>query len=238
MNALRISFCLLLAGSQLVPLSADEKPDKKEKPKSALTEAISIIDPDQDCEFKILADKLTITVPPTNHNLHPVRGMNAPRVLKKVSGDFTIQVKVTSDFLPGKKTTKAKEMGRPFNGAGILIWQNENNYLRVERNAYWVNDTLYCYPPLTEYWHNGQGEGFNNEPTEATYFTDRSTWLVAERKGNNMSVWISHDGDEMTQERNFEIKMEHDVLVGVAAINSSDTPFTVDFEEFTIIEPN
>ena len=228
----------LLAGLRFTLLNAEDKAVvENEKSKMGLTEGISIIDPDQDCEFRLLADKLTITVPPKHHDLNSARGMNAPRVLKKVSGDFTIQVKVTSDFQPGKKSTKPQGQGRPFNGAGILIWQDDKNYLRIERNAYWVDETLYCYPPLTEYWHNGSDTGFNNTPTPATYFADRSTWLVAERKENTFHVWISHDGEEMTQERTFQVQMDKEVSVGVAAINSSDAPFTVDFDEFTI-EPN
>jgi len=224
----------LLAANPFALLKGEEKAVDKEKPKSALIEGLSIVDPDQDCEFRFLAEKLSITVPAKHHDLNAQRGMNAPRVLKKISGDFTIQVKVTSDFQPGKNSSKPQQKGRPFNGAGILIWQDDKNFLRVERNAYWVGEELYCYPPLTEYWLNGSDTDFNNTPTNASYFPEKWSWLYVERKGNHISVWISHDGDEMARERTFEVKMDHEVSVGVLAINTSDAPFTVDFDEFTI----
>lgn len=218
----------LIAGAFIVPVNADDMPQQ------AFAGWISVTDPDKDCEFRLAGDKLSITIPAKNHNLHPVRGLNAPRVLKKVSGDFTVQVKVTSDFKPGTKSTKPEGQGRPFNGAGILVWQSDENFLRIERNAYWVGDSLYCYPPGIEYWRDRQYSGFNNSPTDASYFMGRSTWLKGRRQGQNVTVSISHDGTEWNEVKTFQIEMSDEVSVGVAAVNSSDTPFTVDFEEFTI----
>ena len=74
----------------------------------------TVTDSDIDCEYRFTADqrKLCITVPATPHDLSPIRGLNAPRVLRSVSGDFTVQVKITSDFKPGVNSTGK---GRPFN---------------------------------------------------------------------------------------------------------------------------
>jgi len=219
---------VLFAAAFLAPLNAAEDP------KQTFAGWMSVIDPDKDCEFHLTGDKLNITVPAKNHNLHPVRGLNAPRVLKKVSGDFTVQVKVTSDFAPGKLSTKPQGQGQPFVGAGILIWQSEENYLRIERNAFWANESLYCFPPGIEYWHNRKYSGFNENPTDATYFVGRSTRLKARRRGPNVTVSISHDGKEWHEVKTFQVEMADEVSVGVAAVNSSDAPFSVDFEEFTI----
>jgi regulation of enolase protein 1 (concanavalin A-like superfamily) len=218
----------LWAGVFIVPGNADDKPMQ------TIAGWMSVTDPDKDCEFRLLGDKLGITVPAKNHNLHPVRGLNAPRVLKKVSGDFTVQVKVTSDFTPGKKSTKPQGQGQPFISAGILIWQSEENYLRIERNAYWAGESLYCFPPGIEYWRNRAFSGFNDDPTDATYFVGRSTWLKGRRQGPNVTVSLSHNGKEWYEVKTFQVEMADEVSVGVAAVNSSDIPFTVDFEEFTI----
>jgi regulation of enolase protein 1 (concanavalin A-like superfamily) len=225
---------LLTASSCLLALILGVSANADDKPTQTFAGWTSFIDPDKDCEFRLAADKLNITVPPQNHNLHPVRGQNAPRVLKKVSGDFTVQVKVTSDFHPGPLSTKPQGQGRPFNGAGLLIWQSEDNYLRIERNAYWVDNKLYCYPPLIEYWHKREDSGFNNDPTDVPYFTGRSTWLKGHRQGKQMTVSISHDGKEWNEVKTFPVDFDDDLLVGVAAINSSNLPFTVEFEEFVI----
>jgi hypothetical protein len=86
----------------------------EDNPTKTLAGLDKITDPDNDCQFR---STITLTVPNTNHDLNPRRGMNAPRLLKKVTGDFTVQVKVTSDFKPGNASTGP---GRPFNGAGLL----------------------------------------------------------------------------------------------------------------------
>lgn len=202
-----------------------------DKPTQILAGWGAVTDPDNDCNVRGTPKKLTITIPGTNHNLHPARGVNAPRVLQKISGDFTVQVKVSSEFKPGTSSTVN---GRPFNGAGILIWQDGDNFLRVERNAFWIDDSLVCYPPLMEYWRNREYAGANEAPEPATYFRGESTWLKADRKGKNVTVSISHDGKDWIEVKSFEADMLDDLQVGVSAVNSSDTPFTVNFEELTI----
>ena len=200
-----------------------------ETPNKTLAGWSTITDPDNDCQIK---STLTITVPDTNHDLNPRRGMNAPRLLKKVKGDFAVQVKVTSDFNPGDTSTGP---GRPFNGAGLLIWQDENNFLRLERNAYWVSKLLLCYPPLIEYWRDGKYSGVNSNPTSADeFFKGRSTWLKLQRQGERMTASFSHDGDEWTVAREFKVDFPDEVSVGIAALNTSNSAFCVEFEAFEI----
>jgi beta-lactamase regulating signal transducer with metallopeptidase domain/regulation of enolase protein 1 (concanavalin A-like superfamily) len=212
---------------------ADDQSAPAKQPDQTHTSAGSwtTIDPDKDCEVRLVGDKLSITVPATNHDLKPVRGMNAPRVLKKINGDFVVQVKLTADFKPGTTSTGK---GSPFNGAGILLWQSEENFLRVERNAFWNGDTLYCYPPIMEYYHDRQYSGANNDPIEADYFKGRSTWLKVDRHGKNIAVSISHDGKQWSDVKTFPVELADELFVGVDALNTSDTPFTVDFEELII----
>ncbi len=207
------------------PIGADEP-----KPLSLLA-WLRIIDPDKDCEIIPGDEKLTITVPPRNHNLHPVRGVNAPRVLQRVTGDFTVQVKVTGEFLPGAQSTG---IGTPFNGAGLLLWGNSHNFLRIERNIFRIDDKLYCYPPLIEHWREGEFAGANDDPVDAEFFKGRSTWLKLARRGKQATVSVSHDGKEWMEIKTVEVEFPEKLSVGVAAINSSNAPFTVHFEEFEI----
>lgn len=220
--------CSLFIFAGIASANADDSP------KGSLAGMLTVVDPDGDCDVLLRTERLTIIVPPTNHNLHPVRGMNAPRVLKQVSGDFTVQVKVSGKFEPGTISTKPQGQGRPFNGAGILIWDNDENYLRIERNAYWVGDSLYRYPPLIEYWRDGEDSGVNNAPTPDPYFTGGSTWLKARRHGDEITVSISHDGEKWTEVKTFAVDMSDELSAGVAAVNSSNEPFTVSFSEIKI----
>ena len=174
---------------------------------------------------------IRIRVPAENHDLNPFRGVTAPRLLTNVSGDFEIRVKVTADFRPGRETTGK---GNPFNGAGILIWQDNGNFLRIERNAFRIDDSLWCYPPLMEYWHDREYSGFNAPAAPAEFFHGRSTWLQAARRGEQVTVSLSHDGTQWNTVKTFPVEFATDLQVGVAALNTSNEPLVVDFEELAI----
>ncbi len=175
--------------------------------------------------------KLRIRVPAANHDLNPFRGLTAPRLLTKVSGDFELRAKVTGDFKPGSKTMGK---GNPFNGAGILIWQDNDNYLRIERNAWREDDSFWCYPPLIEYWRDHEYAGMNVPSVPAQFFPGESTWLKAVRRSNQITVSLSHDGTNWQEVRSFAVELAAEVQVGIAALNTSDEPFVVDFENLNI----
>ena len=214
-----ITFCLIINAN------AEEEP----KNKSFSTKWTTISDLDKDCQ---ISSAVVITIPNTNHDLNPRNRLNAPRLLKKVTGDFSVQVKVTSNFKPGDQSTG---VGQPFNGAGLLIWENEKNYLRLERNAYGNPESLMCYPPLIEYWNNGKYGGFNSKPTPADeFFKGFSTWLKLERRGTQMTASYSHDGEKWTVAKKFEVDFPKEISAGIAALNTSNAEFTVAFERFEI----
>ena len=59
------------------------------------------VDPLGDCKFARKGDRLTITVPGKGHQLDIVQGgLNAPRLLREVEGDFLVQVRVRGDYRP------------------------------------------------------------------------------------------------------------------------------------------
>ena len=195
----------------------------------------TVIDPAGDCTLKHEKGKLTVTVPGGTHDLNQaLGGMKALRILQEVEGDFTAQVKITGEFKPGGKASAGKNS--PFNGAGLLLWQNEKNYIRLERNAWWVADsgTYACYPPLVEQYREGELQGTNPPGTLDEFFQGKSTWLRLERRGNKVIAWLSHDGKEWTEAKELTVDPPQRPRVGVDVVNTSAKPFTVDFEEFKI----
>jgi hypothetical protein len=138
--------------------------------------------------FTAEKSRLVVKVPGGIHNLNPNRGMQAPRVLKMVKGDFVAQIKVTGDFKPGEKA--ANNQRSSFNGAGLLVWQDEKNYIRLERNRWYVPaaQKYACYPPLLEYHKNGEYQDTGLDSTLDEFFKGRSTWLRLERKDVPMKV--------------------------------------------------
>ncbi len=193
-----------------------------------------VIDPDRDCSIKVEKKKLFITVPGTLHDLNPRNGkINAPLVLQNVTGDFTVQVKVSGEFQPGEQTTAPKS--HAFNGAGLLLWQDEKNYIRLERNV-WIGDDgkLTCFPPLLEQCKDGEYAILNGASTTEPFFKSRSTWLSIKRSGEKILARLSHDGKEWTNVNEFTFALNQNVRVGIAAINTSNKPFVVEFEEFKL----
>ena len=159
---------------------------------------------------------------------------SALRVLREVEGDFTAQVKVSGQFNPGNKAAPPQQ--NAFNGAGLLLWDSEQNYLRLERNI-WVTaeGDRYSYAPLVEYWQNGQNlTDISAQP--ASFFRGRSTSLRLTRRGDEIRVAVSHDGAVWTDGRTVAARFPKKVRVGVAAINTSKKPFTVEFSEFKVSE--
>ena len=49
-----------------------------------------------------------------------------------------------------------------------------------------------------------------------------------------MAAAYSHDGKEWTAVKEISVELPQKVQVGVAAVNSSDKPFTVEFKDFTV----
>jgi regulation of enolase protein 1 (concanavalin A-like superfamily) len=193
-----------------------------------------VTDPDGDCKVKAQGDRLTMTVPASHHNLHPGWGMNAPRVLQDVEGDFTVEVKVTGDFKPTDESSW--EGSRPFIGAGLLIWQDAKNLLRVERNAIRApeQNLTFCYPPLIEYYWDGEYQDTNPEAARDAFFKDRSTYLRLQRRGDTVKVSLSHDGKKWIVAKQVRVRFAKKVKVGVAAISTSNKPFAVEFTELRI----
>jgi RNA polymerase sigma factor (sigma-70 family) len=193
----------------------------------------AVTDPSGDCTFTTEKSRLVVKVPGGIHDLNPYRSMQAPRVLKKVKGDFVAQIKVTGDFKPGEKAASDHSS---FNGAGLLVWQDEKNYIRLERNRWYVpaEQQYACYPPLLEYFKNGEYQDTDPDSTLDEFFKDRSTWLRLERNGNKLIASYSHDGKEWTEAKEITVDLPAELSVGVAAINTSEEAFTVEFDEYKV----
>ena len=100
----------------LGPLAAQEK-----KPQTIMGWG-TVVDPDGDCKVTGEADKVSITVPKTNHDLTYVDGVaiiNSPRVVREVEGDFRVQVKIRAFVLPEMDTSSSGKFS--FVGAGLLL---------------------------------------------------------------------------------------------------------------------
>src|SRR5947199_401510 len=74
----------------------------------------------------------------------------------------------------------------------------------------------------------------NSPGTTDEFFKGRSTHLRLERKGNEVTASYSHDGKEWTAVKTLTVDLPAQLQVGVAAVNSSNREFVVEFDQFKV----
>ena len=82
------------------------------------------------------SDGQTIWIAADLLDLNPTAAFNnvlAPRVLRDVAGDFAAQVRVAAFERPKPKTSSNKK--HSYVGAGLLVWHDEKNFIRLLRAA-------------------------------------------------------------------------------------------------------
>lgn len=191
------------------------------------------IDPKDDCRYSLGAHQqggilttaisenwLEIQVTP-GHDLWwgdggPSGDINAPRMLQSISGDFSIQVKMTA-------SKEQKEHG------GILVWKNENLFLRHEK---------------TSDLHGFRGDvRFEKHVYRRAALIGRGTghqgklfhYLRLDRAGHEFSAYSSLDGVEWQTCGTDFIVMQDPIEVGVHALcPGAIPPTTTRFDYFRI----
>ncbi len=207
------------------------KPETRDPVKEARSPAKwgDVIDPDEDCQ--VLVDKelqrATILVPGTAHLLSAEMGrMNAPRILRDIAGEFEVRVKVTGTSHPGGRTTTTPY--NPYHGAGILLWQDPENYVRLEIAADLRKGKVFSYANF-ELRQAGR-----LAVTWGLKIEDSSTYLRLERRGDVIRGAFSPDGDHWTPFSPMIVDLKDRLKVGVLAVNSASKPLKAGFEEFRV----
>jgi hypothetical protein len=184
-------------------------------------------DPDGDCRFEQMDGKLTILVPGTVHNLVADAGqLNAPTVLSSVRGEFIAMVKSTGGVRPGRDSSVPD--GLPYNGTGLLLWVDRNNYIRLERAGLIREGAFTTYVNFEQF--NGgrrvfsQGAGLRDLPTD----------LRLEYRAGKVYASTSQDGVHWTAFPALEVRLPEEVKIGVTAVNSSTKPFSAELEGLNV----
>jgi hypothetical protein len=218
---------------------AGDPPAVREPAKAAPDEAARVVlrgwgtalDPDGDCRFTMAQDKLTITVPGTDHALCIEQNrMNAPRVLRNVEGDFIAQVKVTARF-PAWVKSVVPTRG-PFHGAGLLLWKDAKTYVRLERAHLKPDDPDAAYAN----WELRKGGEFARIGDDSVGLEGESTWLRLERRGRLLFGSVSADGIGWTTLEPIEVDLPAKLQVGVNAGQNTSTGFEPTFEAFRLFQ--
>ncbi len=182
-------------------------------------------DPKGDCRFEQMDGKLTIRVPGTLHNLVTDSGqLGAPSVLRPVRGEFIAMVKVTGSVHAGPKSSVPG--GLPYNGTGLLLWVDRDNYVRLERAGMIRNGTFSTYVIFEHF------RGVRRASSQMV--EDRPTHLRLERREGKVYASTSHDGVTWSSFPSLEIRLPEELKLGVAAVNTSTKPFVAELEDLSV----
>jgi regulation of enolase protein 1 (concanavalin A-like superfamily) len=205
---------------------AGPHPEPEGKPLGAWGDAV---DPDGDCTFDDQGHALAISVPGTLHDLNAdIDKFNAPRVVREVSGDFSVTVKVVGEFKPGPKSHNPKSV--PYNGGGIFVWQDSDNYIRLERGAVIRRNKVGTFAIFEEREWGARGAVNNGKLDPGT------AYLRLQRRGNRILGYTSKDGKNWARLDPIETSWGPKLKVGLDAVNSGNEPFQVRFENFEFSE--
>jgi tetratricopeptide (TPR) repeat protein/regulation of enolase protein 1 (concanavalin A-like superfamily) len=156
--------------------------------------------------------------------------VNAPRLLRPVVGDFVAQVTVSRAPRPdGRQALPGRA---PFSGAGLLLWQDDRNYVRLEVGAFVNGRGSTIRFALFEQRRAGVlPAGLSNAGTR---LADAPTQLRLERRGRSLVGLARQGSDEWREVGRFELELPPTVYVGVAAVNASQAAFTAEFDELQV----
>jgi regulation of enolase protein 1 (concanavalin A-like superfamily) len=188
------------------------------------------IDPDGDCKIADKGKALVISIPNTHYDLNADNDkLNAPRVVRDVTGDFSMTVKVVGDFRPSAKSTNPKAV--PYIGAGILVWQDSNNYIFLGRAGMNRGGKINEMAAFEEREWGTRG-AFNNRGG----LDPGGIYLRLERRNNRILGYISKDGKDWARLDPMETSYPATIKVGLYGINGCTDPVTMRFEDFKFTE--
>jgi regulation of enolase protein 1 (concanavalin A-like superfamily) len=154
--------------------------------------------------------------------------MNAPLVVRRIRGDFTAGVHVLGRLEPGRSKTTHYD---PYHGAGLIVWQDPSNYLRLERAVGFINGRRHPYInyELREGGLLAVSRGITTE--------DRPLFVKLGRQGAAFSAWYSLDGRRWVQLGRVDANFAERVDVGVVAVNASKQTLSAELEGLRVDDP-
>lgn len=192
-------------------------------------------DPAGDCRFAVADQKLTITVPGTHHDLNPAAAfrsnMLAPRVLKRMDGNFAVHV--TVDPLEHPKPNSSSSGGESrfsYVGAGLLIWKDQRNFARFERAVNGDSRNVFLQ---VEVFIDGEVVYRRGEVCE-----DKPVKLRIERTESSYTFSRSEDGKDWTRIARLPVPLTGPVQAGVMAINATTAGFAPVFSDLSTSTPD
>jgi hypothetical protein len=204
-----------------------------------------LIDPDKDCRLDKDESnfKIRIDVPGKLHTLSPEMVVrknqplhNAPMTLTDVEGDFAAFVEVTGEINPGPTPPRERQArGLPFTvqSAGLIVYQDKNNFLRLERAGSIITSQL---KPLHRLIIEAVKDGRQAmKPIYYDVLEGDSMLILIRRKGRFKCMFGPNGGLSGIAFSELALSLPPKLKVGLSASNISAQPFTATFENFALL---
>ena len=207
-------------------------PKGEERPVAAVVGWGDAFDTVGDCTIKGAGANLKIEVPGTLHDLSVEQGkVSAPRVLQSVQGDFVAEVTVVGKLEPGGDRTSTYAL--PYHGAGLLIWLDRDNFIRLERAAILRGNGFFHYVNF-EQRSNASMTSSTGAATQ-----EGPIRLRLERQGSTVKASYRLEGQEWVNVRgSVSTRWWGDSLkVGVAAVNTASVPLVAELKDLSVEAP-
>jgi tetratricopeptide (TPR) repeat protein len=189
------------------------------------------VDEDGQSRIEATGDRVEITAPAGAYDLSPEIGnTNAPRLMRAVEGDFVALVTVSKAPQPAPIHGSANRV--PFNGAGLLLWLDAKNFVRLEFATSTTTGGGANRYALFELRRNGVAVG--GLPRPRTHLDDAAASLKLERHARTLVASVRQGEGEWTPVGHLEMDLPPEVYLGIAAVNTTQAPFAAAFEDFTV----
>ena len=184
----------------------------------------TIVDPDGGSIFDLTANpgwlRITTTSPPGRDLIGTIK-VNAPRILQPIYGDFVVETKILSI------------MDENDEGAGILVWKNSSNYLRLDRMSRTIGHSV-----EQQVFFCGTINGSFPIPNETQISLPSNinpTYLRIVKSGHVFSGYYSSDGVTWNHVAGVSFYADDPIYIGLAIINEYHSgTFSADFDYFRI----
>jgi regulation of enolase protein 1 (concanavalin A-like superfamily) len=213
----------LLAGVAVASVAQEKQEPSVAKKADEIKGWGTPVDPDDDCKFGAKDKALMIIIPGKHHDLTHTADytkLNSPRVLQPMSGDFSLEASVAKFVLPKPDTSSGGNFS--FVSAGLLVWQDDKNFVRFDRAAEGSAPSPFLW---VEHFSGGK------PVTQKLARTDNANVVLKiERQGDELTFTAKSDGEtEWRKIHSAKMKLTPDLEVGVLAINSTNRVFTAEF---------
>ena len=214
----------------VVTVVPERKADGPARPARADEAWGDAVDSDGDCKFEREPheNKLRIIVPGKTHILS--RDWSRQRTARPSRREGRLRSERAGRRDQPSRRQSHDDGVPPLSRGGLIIWQNPENYVRLEIAADVQRGKVRPYVNF-EYRNDGVlafSQGLENG--------DGSNHLRLKRRGDEIHASFGPDGFRWTSFPPLTAQLSDRLNVGVTAINSSTKPLTAEFEGFDLLD--